>query len=107
MSWTFAKSDDPEELNRRIEFLQSCLSQRNKCAGFRPRFIPARVILPLDVRSEAPFLFPGFAVAGEHECTANQWGAISVKANDGKDIGIRPHECVVVSMTENPKWKEA
>ncbi len=108
MAWTFAKSDDPEELNRRIAFLQSALSQRGDGKAFRPRFVPGRVILPWDVRSEMPLpeIFTGVGKAGEHECSHNQWGAISVKASNGSDIGIKPHECVVVSMTENTKWRE-
>jgi len=106
MGWTFAKSDDPEELNRRVAFLQSALSQRGKGNGFRPRFVPGRVILPDEVRSELPQMFTGVGQAGEHECTHNQWGAISVKSSNGNDIGVRPHECVVVSMTENTKWRE-
>ena len=106
MGWTFAKSDDPEELSRRIAFLQSALSQRGDAKGFRPKFVPGRVILPDDVRSELPQIFKTVGQAGEHECTHNQWGAICVKGSDGKEIGIRPHECVVVSMTENTKWRE-
>jgi len=33
---------------------------------------------------------------------ANQWGAISAKDSTGRQMGIRPHECVVLEMCRNP-----
>lgn len=107
MSWEFSFSNDPQELQRRIFFLQSALSQRGRSGGFRPKFVPGRILLQDDVRSEAPFIFKGVAKAGEHTCTSNQWGAISVVADDGKEIGVRPNECVVLEMVENAKWRES
>lgn len=105
MSWTFSDSNDVEELRRRIMFLQSCISQRDDSKAFRPAFVPGKVILVRDVQSEMPQIFPGVAKRGEYECTSNQWGAISVKMPNGKLMGVRPSECLVVLMVPNEAAK--
>jgi len=109
VSWTFTESDDSEELRRRTMFLQSCISQRGDSKAFRPfrpQFVPGKVMLIRDVRSEMPAVFPGKAGRGEHYCTSNQWGAISVTADNGKPIGVRPEECIVIAMVLNPHAAE-
>jgi hypothetical protein len=106
MSWQFIDSSDPDELRMRIQFLQSSVSQRGS-SPFRPRYVPGRIRIDREVRSEMPAIFSGVARPGEYDCSSNQWGAISVIADNGKEIGIRPSECVVISMTKNQKWRES
>jgi hypothetical protein len=86
-------------------FLQSCISQRGSKA-FRPQFVPGKVMLLREVQSEMPSVFPGKAGRGEHICTSNQWGAISVTADNGKLMGVRPEECIIIAMVPNPHATE-
>lgn len=43
------------------------------------------------------------AEAGEHDCYSNKWGAISVRASNGKLLGIRPTEFEPLAWRENEK----
>ncbi len=106
MSWTFEESDDVEELKRRICFLQSCLTQRGDLIGVRPRYVPERIRVLRRVVSEASFIFAGTVEPGLYFAECNQWGAISVASDIGRRMGIRPAECVVLSMAENPHIKQ-
>lgn len=78
-------------------------------AGERPEFVPHKVQVLKDVRSDLPFINMGdrgFVVrAGEHECDSNPYGAISVKAENGKMLGIKPSEYEVISWVKSPHVK--
>ena len=73
--------------------------------GVRPDFVPARILLRERVKSDLPFLSKdgrGFcAQAGEHYCHSNQYGALSVKAENGQMLGIKPLEFEVVAWRPN------
>ncbi len=71
---------------------------RSAVLGTRPDYVPAKVRLPMRVRSD----FDSFwADPGDHECTSNQWGAICVLANNGKQLGVKPAEFEVLEWREN------
>lgn len=66
-----------------------------------PEYVPARVKLVAKVRGDFPF--NGTIVsAGEHDCECNQWGAVSVHANDGSLLGIKPNEFEPIAWCNNP-----
>lgn len=72
----------------------------------RPAWVPLRVRLPKDVMSDLPIQAstPGFfALAGDHDCESNEWGAISVAAQNGRQLGIKPGEFEVLEWHPNPK----
>lgn len=106
MSWTYDENNrDPEFLRRFVAFLQSCITQRGNGRPIRPEFVPCEIEITETVQSEAPMIFPGRVYPGIYRCEANQWGAISVKLGSGKLMGIRPSECIVLAMTENPHFQ--
>ena len=65
-----------------------------------PPYVPERVKLHSRVRGDGPFAGT-FADAGEHDCESNRWGAISVRATNGKMLGVRPAEFDVVAWRSN------
>lgn len=65
-----------------------------------PTYVPARVRLPVRVCGDGECAAT-FADAGEHDCESNRWGAISVRATDGKMLGVKPAEFDVVSWRFN------
>lgn len=78
---------------------------RSAAENKRPDYIPARVNLMDKVRSDFPmFSEEGrgyYAEAGEHDCESNQYGAISVRAKNGKMLGVKPCEFEVVAWRLN------
>lgn len=58
----------------------------------RPAYVPATIRLLHDVRGDAPLGHRSVARAGKHECECNQFGAVSVRAEDGHMLGIKPAE---------------
>ena len=87
-------------------FLEARKAQRTGEGDGRPAFVPSRVHVTRNLYGEVP-LFGGrdrcFRVMmGEHDCTSNAYGAISVVAENGKPLGLRPHEFVILDWTPNP-----
>lgn len=66
-----------------------------------PPYVPAAVWLPADVRGDRPFGHHLVAPAGVHECQSNKWGAVSVLAQNGERLGVKPAEFHVVSWRPN------
>lgn len=100
-NWTYDESqkDNAEFLRQFINFLQSA---NGKTPGDRPQFVPCTVRVPNTIRSECPQIFTGVIEPGNYSVKSNQWGAISAIDSNGKLLGIRPTECVVLSMEPNP-----
>jgi hypothetical protein len=101
MTWTYdEENQDPKFLRQVIAFLQSCLTQRGNGRAVRPNFVPSRVRVTRIVASDipgGPIAFPA-----DYDCDANQWGAISVQANNGSPLGVKPDECIILAMKPNP-----
>lgn len=68
-----------------------------------PKWVPARVRLASQVRGDFPIGHSSVAEAGDHDCTCNKWGAVSVRAGNGKMLGLRPAEFDVVAWKANEK----
>lgn len=101
MSWTYdEENQDPKFLRQMIAFLQSCLTQRGTSRAVRPTFVPSRVRVTRHVRSDIPG--GSHVVPGDYSCDANQWGAISVEAKDGSRLGVKPNECIILTLKPNP-----
>lgn len=102
--WRYDESqkDNAGFLGMFIAFLQSCLSQQAYTTASRPEFVPSRVLVTQWIHPEAPFAFTGRIAPGLYSVTSNQWGAISAMADNGKLMGIKPGECVVLEMCQNP-----
>lgn len=73
---------------------------RSAVEKIRPSFVPSRVRLKNLVAGDLPF-HPMVAVAGEHACESNQWGAISVISNTGARLGLKPNEFEVIAWRPN------
>lgn len=70
----------------------------------KPDWVPSRVRLLQDVHSDpSRFHSASCAVAGDYDCRSNVFGAISVIADDGKPLGVRPFECEVLAFQVNRK----
>ena len=69
--------------------------------GERPPFVPLMVCVEHQVCGDFPFsdtiVRPGY-----HKCESNQFGAISVKAENGKMLGLKLNEFEPVEWVENP-----
>lgn len=78
-----------------LNYYRAGLEQR------RPDYVPARIRLPATVRGDFPFNGT-VAEDGEYDCQCNQWGAVSVLANDGTLLGIKPKEFEVIAWQNNP-----
>jgi hypothetical protein len=65
-----------------------------------PPFVPSRVLLLCRVRGDGPFAATQ-AGPGEADCESNRWGAISVRADNGEMLGVKPAEFQPVAWREN------
>jgi hypothetical protein len=82
------------ELEKALDYYAAAVT------GMRPQVVPSRVCLPMPVRGDGPFRST-FATAGDHDCQANQWGAVSVRATNGEWLGVKPSEFRVLVWREN------
>ena len=82
------------ELEKALNYYQSGLENK------RPDFVPARIRLPARVRGDFPFQAT-VAIAGDHVCKCNQYGAVSVVATNGTILGIKPKEFEVLEWKKN------
>jgi len=86
----------------KVEQLEMALDYyRSAFLGLTPDFVPSRVQLLVAVRGDGPFRTT-YAVAGEHPCKSNRYGAISVTAENGKLLSVKPHEFAPVEWIKNP-----
>lgn len=83
------------EMQKALEYYRAALERR------KPTWVPARVSLRYTVRGDFPIGHTTIAPAGEHEAHCNQWGAVTVRGLDGKQLGIKPDEFDVIAWREN------
>ena len=85
---------EPTFLQKLEEYYEAAAYSRH------PKWVPSKVMIPREVRGD--MIFAATRVGpGIHECSCNQWGAISVKADNGKMLGIKWDECEIVEFTAN------
>lgn len=80
---------------KELEYLRAAREQR------APMWVPARVRLAGPVRGDYPIWHTTIAHAGEYKCESNRYGAVTVIAENGKRLGVKPSEFEVVSWREN------
>lgn len=68
-----------------------------------PKWVPARVKVASEVRGDFPVGHMTVVAAGDHDCHCNKWGAVSVAASNGKQLGLRPAEFEVLAWQPNEK----
>lgn len=83
------------EQAKELEFLRAAREQR------APRWVPARVWLAGPVRGDYPIGHTTIAHEGEYECESNRYGAISVVAENGQRLGVKPGEYETMAWREN------
>ena len=85
---------DPKFIQKLEEYYEAAAYSR------QPKWVPSKIMIPREVRGD--MIFAATRVGpGIHECSCNQWGAISVKAENGKMLGIKWNECEIVEFTAN------
>lgn len=67
-----------------------------------PPHVPCRVRLNRRITGDWPVGHKTAAGPGEMDCTVNKLGAVSVLADDGKQLGLRLDEFEIVEWKENP-----
>jgi hypothetical protein len=68
-----------------------------------PAWVPCRIKLDSDLSGDFPIGHDTKAEAGEHDCDSNQWGAMSVRATNGRMLGVKPSECQIIGWRRNEK----
>jgi hypothetical protein len=66
-----------------------------------PAWVPSKVRLPRLVRGDPPIGHATLAPVGDYDCDSNQWGAVSVRAANGRMLGIKPAEFEPLEWREN------
>jgi hypothetical protein len=84
----------PTNTHMALEYYKAALR------GEAPRYVPSRVYLRNRIHGDGPFRST-WVDSGEHDCSSNSWGALSVRAANGRMLGIKPTEC------EPVEWREA
>lgn len=87
--------DELANASKAVEYYRAGIEQR------APKWVPARVWLAGPVRGDYPIGHTTIAHEGEYECESNRYGAISVVAENGKRLGVKPAEFDVVAWREN------
>ena len=78
-----------------LDYYRAGLEQR------APKWVPCRVLLEGPVRGDYPIGHTTIAEAGEHVCTSNRYGAISVQATNGQMLGVKPAEFEPLEWRKN------
>lgn len=85
-----------EEAAATIDYYRAIFEKRT------PAWLPVRVSLPDAVCGKsAPFDADFQAGAGAHFCESNHLGAVSIKATNGRSIGLGPGEFVPLEWRRN------
>jgi hypothetical protein len=66
-----------------------------------PKWVPCRVLLDGPARGEYPVGHTTLAEAGEHDCESNRYGAVIVRATNGKMLGLKPAEFEPLEWRKN------
>ena len=86
-----------------LEYYKAGAMQGGKGKWPKPKFVPKIIMLPRTVRGLS---LPGeprtIAKPGEYEAHCNQFGAVSVTAQNGKLLGIMLDEFEVIEWQANP-----
>ena len=68
-----------------------------------PEWVPCRIKLNAALRGDFPIGHDTTIEAGEHDCDSNAYGAMSVRASNGRMLGVKPSECQIIGWRRNEK----
>lgn len=68
----------------------------------RPPFVPCRVRLKQRVRGDWPVGHHAQAGPGDFDCESNAYGAVSIVAENGTNLGLRLDEFEPIAWAMNP-----
>ena len=68
-----------------------------------PAWLPSRIKLDSDLSGDFPIGHDTKVEAGEHDCDSNAYGAMSVRASNGRMLGVMPNECQIIGWRLNEK----
>ena len=68
-----------------------------------PAWVPCRIKLDRILSGDFPIGHDTLVDAGEHDCDSNAYGAMSVRASNGRMLGVKPSECQIVGWRRNEK----
>lgn len=71
-----------------------------------PRVVPDEIAVPRRVCGDFPFQSV-YVDSGTHKCNSNKYGAVSVVANNGSLLGLKPREFAVLSWKANVFFVES
>lgn len=88
--------------------MQATTTDHEKAAAYykaaatnaRPMFVPVRIRIVQTVRGDGMDWNTRVA-PGEYDCSCNQYGAVSVKASNGRILGVRLTEFEPVAWAAN------
>lgn len=69
-----------------------------------PKLIPFKIKLSKSIHGDWPIGHDTVAKEGEYYCFCNQYGAVSVTAQNGRKLGLKPGEFEVLEWTENAAY---
>jgi hypothetical protein len=82
------------------EYYRVAAIQSGHRIGMKPTYVPSRVRVPCFVRGDGPFA--GTRIQpGDYDCTCNQYGAVSVRATNGEELGLKLYEFEPIAWREN------
>lgn len=97
-----------DELKKQVIQLEKALDYYRTAAAQMPRynpkpnFVPKKIEIFLPIRSEES-MYETLIQPGEYEAHCNKYGAVSVRGQKGKLIGVKLHEFAVLEWQENTK----
>ena len=102
--WYFhAMVDEIRRLQKESDYYRGAFLQRGNGDWPKPKFVPSKILLTQRIAGDWPVGHDSQAGPGEIPCECNQYGAVSVKAENGKMLGVKLHEFTVVEWKPNSK----
>ena len=68
-----------------------------------PERIPTRVRVPKTISGEWPVFHDTVVLPGDYDADCNKYGAVSIRATNGKMLGLKPDEFEVLEWVDNPE----
>ncbi len=99
--------DEPTNEQKALEYYKAGAMQNTRSYKWpRPAYVPKRIRLLRDVRSDIPFRDKIMGQAGQvyDNCESNQYGAVSINVG-GEWLGVRLNEFEVIEWQENAAAK--
>jgi hypothetical protein len=90
-----------ENLQKAVEYYRAGIEHR------APKWVPSKVWLAGPVRGDYPIGHATIAHEGEYDCESNRYGAISVIAENGQRLGVKPAEFDVLEWRSNEPARAA